>query len=658
MTRSKHPLSDKKQFESFIDDILADRWDLISQKTTGLEEHVPKLLDDVWVKATLARLKLEIPDSNEKFDSGWIWAFVLLGIWRQQFSRFGKMERKAIDLLAFFARYAWPCYLSVNSKLESQRIDIKTDQEMGKWLSQTPRLKDALHNFDLQLDSAISSKLKNWTERDNSTLARARDRGMSVIHIAFCDAVNIEVLNSDGSQPRASRKKQKTILATQQTNDWKTSTDFPPILSMYWQFPENVESASQLRQRLDRLPRLGEITDLLLSEKIAGLSLTADQRILALELINYLPYWAITESGDLASSISRRRLEAIWNSIHKENVSPIIGQLVDAGLLMVDTGSNLFMPNLLLFDALFMRVWLQEHKKERNELPPTEANLTLSRWLYLLIDHLIDRKDYRGAGDYLWRVQGLLPGASSRSWLQILYIIWSAPAEALMEPRIWALATIAEQVFQRLAAINGTADLWIMTNSLPVRLPLSPEGDQAQMMRDIVSDYLSGLSEYIDLHANLLDYVSYVREMLDIQFGVDRPGKSRFSVSLSIAYSPDRYEDIDWLYYHLVSGIRSFDPHMKIKTTDFFFGNNAQTVEESFIRAFMPDLSNVSDIKAFYVEPLVAWKSPVVDRYLNAFASRKFLLNAKAFAENSPLHNRIAILKHAMAGTVGYEDWV
>ena len=68
MTRSKHPLSDKKQFESFIDDILADRWDLISQKTTGLEEHVPKLLDDVWVKATLARLKLEIPDSNEKFE--------------------------------------------------------------------------------------------------------------------------------------------------------------------------------------------------------------------------------------------------------------------------------------------------------------------------------------------------------------------------------------------------------------------------------------------------------------------------------------------------------------------------------------------------------------------------------------------------------------
>ncbi len=135
--------------------------------------------------------------------------------------------------------------------------------------------------------------------------------------------------------------------------------------------------------------------------------------------------------------------------------------------------------------------------------PPLTSDITLSRWLYLMISHFFDAQDEVKAGEYLWRVQSYLPGGFSNSWLQILEILSSAPEHAFHEPRIWVFARIAKRILEKLETTDFETSCWVLKNPLFDRIPPTLEVNEAKFFEDLVANYLNGIDEFVDWRGDL-----------------------------------------------------------------------------------------------------------------------------------------------------------
>jgi hypothetical protein len=332
-------LTKRHEFEKLFRVILAGiKWGVTDQKFEGIAELAPDILQRPWVVSDLKKFPpTNKATKNETADPIRLFTLATLEIWRVEFERAGRQSKPAISLLVGFARYFWPAYLSLNPYRSNEPTRERSDKGAREWLSHRKTLSDALFSLNLKLDPEISDKLKVFLKSDNSTIARARQEGVDMIHAAFCSALGLAIDTPPALTPVMEPPTEHgthTISTGNLPEDAsRISSMFPPIFSPYWQFSENVETAAKLQRISNRLPLLNEISENLLFEKFHGLSLTSDQRVLAEELISYFPYWAVTGQEQPSRSLTRRQLELLWNRFHQENISSIISPLLDAGLL-------------------------------------------------------------------------------------------------------------------------------------------------------------------------------------------------------------------------------------------------------------------------------------------------------------------------------------
>ncbi len=142
-----------------------------------------------------------------------------------------------------------------------------------------------------------------------------------------------------------------------------------------------------------------------------------------------------------------------------------------------------------------------------------------------------------------------------------------------------------------------------------------------------------------------------------MRFEPSRPGNGLSSLSLSIAYKPIGFDEVDWVYRHMISALGRFDPKMEIDAHQFNRSDSKITLEDFFVQDF-PLSRNNPDMGALYAEPLVKWKSLCIIKSLDDYQNPKFLINRKAFDANWGLRNRLTILRNAALGVMGYGDWV
>lgn len=634
-------------FEQLFLDILAgDRWENVGHKLAGIHTISAQILQNPWI-----RLQLDQARSDE-LEPSVTFVMVSMAIWRDLYISAGK-SKNALPLLIGFARYFYPAFLALTGEGTYGFSSIKSDEGATKWLKEKKPLTEAIKQLGLEPDRKVLTELYKLLDKHSSTIARNRQKGLRLVHTAFCRSLGI---TREVPIIGIHEKEGPDEVPQQQTqNGDELSSNYPYFLSLYWQFQENISAATEARERLKRLPIPLEIADLLVSQRLGDLPINSDQKILAKDFLSFLPYWGMTMQKKPAAYIDRRLLEGLWKKIYSENLSPIISSLLDAGFLDLNNEDQLGICNPLLYETFLAKTALRE--EPAYELPPAEMQIPLSRWLYAQFMQMINAGLFAQAGEILWRIQGFLPGALSNSWSEILYICSSACADILFEPRIWALATIAQRVVDNVdTEKNNQTRAWLSAKPLKVILPAEPRGKDAAYFQSVASEYISGLTKLIEWKSLLPpedpEYIFWDTENAMLK------GRLKITLTFPQLYYPEKKDEVDWFYRQMVLSTRSLDPKTAMDTESLVFGKGRTTVEGYFMRSQWPALVENPNLATSYAEPLVAWRNSQIDGLLERYQLGNYWFRNQAYKSDRPLQNRISILRYAIANVSGYEDWV
>jgi hypothetical protein len=644
-------LAQRDEFEQLFLDILAgDRWENVGHKLVGIQTISAQVLQDPWLRLQFDQAKLD------ELEPSVLFVLVSLAVWKDLYKSSGKKRNIAVPLLIGFARYFYPAFLSMTSKSPFGFSSIDSDDSTTKWLKKKKPLTEAIEKLGLDLDREVLRELYTVLGRHQSTIARNRQKGLLLVHNAFCRSLGITrdvPIISIHEEAAASE-----VTPQRAQNKDELLSNYPPCVSAYWQFQENVSAAFEARELYKKLPGPTEIADILVSKKLIDLPISSDQKILAKELLSYLPYWGMTMQEKPAAYIDRRLLESLWKKIYTEYLSPIISCLLDAGLLSLNNAGQLGVCNSLLQETFLAKTALRE--EPANELPPTEMQIPLSRWLYTQFMQMVNAGLFTQAGEILWRIQGFLPGAFSNSWSEIMYICSSACSDALSEPRIWTLATIAQRVVENVdTEKNKNTRAWLSSKPLKGILAAEPRGKDADYFQRVANLYITGLTSLLEWR-NLLppadpEYIFWDIENVLYRGDLNMNWKHFAS---SRIYYPEKKDELDWSYRQMVLSTRSLDPKISMGTKNLVDGKGRTTVEGYFMRSKKSSMAGDPNVATSFAEPLVAWKNSQVDGFLERYQVGNYMFRNQVYKGDRPLQNRISILRYAMANVPGYEDWV
>ena len=242
----------------------------------------------------------------------------------------------------------------------------------------------------------------------------------------------------------------------------------------------------------------------------------------------------------------------------------------------------------------------------------------------------------------------------------MIYICSSACSDALSEPRIWTLATIAQKVVENIdTEKNKNTRAWLSSKPLKGILPAEPIGKDADYFQRLANLYITGLTSLLEWR-NLLppedpEYIFWDIENVLYKSSFKLDWKHFAS---SIIYYPEKKDELDWSYRQMVLSTRSLDPKISMGTKNLVDGKGRTTVEGYFMRSKRSSLAGDPHLATSFAEPLVAWKNSQVDGFLERYQVGNYWFRNQIYKGDRPLQNRISILRYAMANVPGYEDWV
>lgn len=393
-----------------------------------------------------------------------------------------------------------------------------------------------------------------------------------------------------------------------------------PIFKPYLNWEEAPQTILELHRNGMEFPSLTQVAKAIIDRKMIASNLDIGQQALALELLSELPDWIVLDNS-IDQGISLRTIESRWIQFHSSDPAPMVGALLEVGLLQIASQDGYIRFGQQLIHDYYLSLKHVKSRRSTNPIPP--ASVSLSTWLYWMATHWMECGVPENAGLILWYAAGSLPGYASGSWRQLADILRSLSSLSLGNDNLKLIALVEKFVVSLVNGLVWDARKWLceiqyFTHVVFFDNPL-------REMDNILADYVKGLEQYSDAATNTC-----------------------FLSTLEIALGCDRTRRINtWYRKHAFSLLKGSNPEMEIEIEWIPFVYRSKTLQEILLD-FARKEDNW-DLRLAALEALVVWGTQ---------KAKVVLCENEIKDLPAEYYHRANILRGAIDGKPGYREWV
>ena len=444
------------------------------------------------------------------------------------------------------------------------------------------------------------------------------------------DAEGISISRSDseqndqGDHQDGGISRARILSTTNRFNDASEAETIHPDSPIFLPYLQNIEVSRtflDLQRASQAAPPLTQVARMIIDRHLHASNLDIGQQALAMEMLSYLPDWIC--SDNLADqSISFRSIDLRWRQFHSSDPAPLVRALLEGELLQIAGQDGRVRFSQQLIHDFFLSLMSVTRLHSTN--PTSPRGVSLSTWLYWRAIHWMENGNLENAGMVLWHAGGSLPGYMSGTWRQLAYILEYLPRYVLTDSHIRSLAAIAMKTLSR----NGGGTIghlnWLFERDFTAQISRSQVLNAQPEIDMIIQDYIAGMEDYLILSNSDPLYI------LEIALGYDQTIRKNM-----------------WCRKHAFSALRGFDPKKVLEVPRMPYIYQKKTSKELILDFTKKE--NHWDLRLAAVELLTAWSIQEATQCVKEHEISDLPIE---------YYSRARILRGALEGIPGYQDWV